>query len=117
MLIDACNLTYLPFVHSRFSPLTKEYERMNHFISKDLYLSSYLNSSGCRLVSHTRVDGITMFSFERTEELERLVEAYFSLDASVNPIKYDEAMKTLRTLAMGPKSRHENTFPPSRVAA
>ena len=57
-----------------------------------------------------------MFSFERTEELERLVEAYFSLNASVNPIKYDEAMKTLRTLAMGPKSRHENTLP-SFVAA
>lgn len=88
---------------------------MNLFVSKDLYLSSYLNSSGCRLHSHTRIDGITMFSFERTKELEQLVEAYFSLNASVNPLKYDEAMKVLRTLAMGPKSRHENTLP-SRVA-
>jgi hypothetical protein len=88
---------------------------MNNFISKDLYLSSYLSSSGCRLLSHTRIDGITMFSFERTKDLERLVEAYFSLNASVNPIKYDEAMKTLRTLAIGPKSRYENALP-SRVA-
>ena len=87
---------------------------MNDFISKDLYLSSYLSSSGCRLLSHTRIDGITMFSFERTKELERLVEAYFSLNASVNPIKYDEAMKTLRTLAIGPKSRCEGSLP-SRV--
>jgi len=84
---------------------------MNDFISKDLYLSSYLSSSGCRLISHTRIDGITMFSFERTKELERLVEAHFSLNASVNPIKYDEAMKTLRTLAIGPKSRYENALP------
>jgi len=52
-----------------------------------------------------------MFSFERTKELERLVEAHFSLNASVNPIKYDEAMKTLRTLAIGPKSRYENALP------
>jgi len=89
---------------------------MNDFISKDLYLSSYLSSSGCRLISHTRIDGITMFSFERTKDLERLVEAYFSLNASVNPIKYDEAIKVLRTLAIGPKSRCENTFH-SRVTA
>jgi hypothetical protein len=62
-----------------------------------------------------RIDGITMFSFERTKELEQLVGAYFSLNASVNPIKYDEAMKTLRNLAIGPKSRQENAFH-SRVA-
>jgi hypothetical protein len=57
-----------------------------------------------------------MFSFERTKELERLVEAYFSLNASVNPIKYDEAMRSLRTLAMGPKYRYESNLP-SRVTA
>ena len=89
---------------------------MNHFVSKDLYLSSYLSSSGCKLLSHGRVDGITMFSFERTKELERLLEAYFSMTPSVNPLKYDVAMKMLRTLAMGPKSRNEYTLP-SRVAA
>lgn len=89
---------------------------MNDFISKDLYLSSYLCSSGCELKSHVRVDGITMFCFARTKDLVRLVEAYFSLNASVNPIKYDEAMKTLRTLAMGPKHRNENPLP-SRVTA
>jgi hypothetical protein len=88
---------------------------MNNFISKDLYLSSYLSSSGCRLISHARIDGVTMFSFARTKELDRLVDAYFSLNASVNPIKYDEAMKALRTLAMGPKSRYESSLP-SQVA-
>ena len=88
---------------------------MKHFLTKDLYLSSYLSSSGCPLESHQRIDGITMFSFLRTRELDTLVESYFSLKASVNPIKYDEAMRTLRTLAIGPKSRNENTLP-SRVA-
>jgi hypothetical protein len=89
---------------------------MNHFISKDLYLSSYLSSSGCKLLSHTRVEGITMFSFDRTKELEQLLEKYFSMTPSVNPLKYDQAMRTLRTLAMGPKSRNEYTLS-SRVAA
>lgn len=88
---------------------------MSLFISKDLYLSSYLCSSGCHLESHKSDDGVTLFCFARTKELERLVEAYFSLSASVNPIKYDEAIKTLRNIARGPKVRHENTLP-SRVA-
>ena len=83
---------------------------MNHFVSKDLYISSYLCSAGCKLLSHTRVDGITMFSFERTKELERLLEAYFSMTPSVNPLKYDQAMRTLRTLTMGPKSNSENAL-------
>ena len=83
---------------------------MNQFVSKDLYLSSYLMCLGCRLQSHVRIDGVTMFSFERTKELEQYVEAYFSLDASVNPIKYDEAMKALRILVLGPKPRHQSTL-------
>jgi len=89
---------------------------MNHFVSKDLYLSSYLHSSGCTLLSHGRIDGITMFSFERTKELECLLEAYFSMTPSVNPLKYDQAMRTLRNLAMGPKASNENTLH-GRVAA
>lgn len=88
---------------------------MKHFLSKDLYLSSYLHCSNCELESYNRINGVTMFSFARTPELERLVESYFSSNPSVNPIKYDRAVSTLRTLAMGPKPRHENTLP-SRVA-
>jgi len=89
---------------------------MTKFVSKDLYISSYLYSAGCKLLSHARIEGITMFSFERTKELERLLEAYFSMTPSVNPLKYDQAMRTLRNLAMGPKSSSENTLH-GRVAA
>ena len=84
---------------------------MTYFLTKDLYLSSYLHSSGCHLESHSKVDGITIFSFLKTRELEKLVELYFSLKATVNPIKYDEAMRILRTLALGPKPRHESALP------
>jgi hypothetical protein len=88
---------------------------MKHFLSKDLYLSSYLHRSNCALESYNRINGVTIFSFARTPELERLVESYFSSDPSVNPIKYDRAMSTLRTLAMGPKPRYESTLS-SRMA-
>ncbi len=89
---------------------------MNEFVTKDLYLSSYLYCSGCKLTSHERVDGIAMFSFVRTADLENLVGKYFSAQASVNPLKYDEAMKVLRNLILGPKHKYENILP-SRVTA
>lgn len=89
---------------------------MNEFVTKDLYLSSYLLCSACELKSHERVDGIAMFSFVRTADLEDLVSKYFSAKASVNPLKYDEAMKTLRNLIMGPKPAYERTLS-SRVTA
>ena len=79
---------------------------MNHFLTKDLYISSYLISSGCPLVTHAQVDGVTMFSFARTDKLDELVESYFSLRALVNPVKYDEAIKSLRHLTMGPKQKN-----------
>ena len=83
---------------------------MEQFVTKDLYLASYLVSSGCPLGSNIKEDGITMFRFARTDELEELVESYFSLKASVNPIRYDEAIKSLRNLTLGPKRRQESTL-------
>ncbi len=89
---------------------------MNEFVTKDLYLSSYLLSSGCELKTHERANGITMFIFARTHDLDQLIGIYFSEQASVNPMKYDEAMKTLRNIAIGPKRTNERTLS-SRVIA
>ncbi len=89
---------------------------MNEFMTKDLYLSSYLLSSGCELKSHDRINGITMFSFIRSSELDELVREYFSSRAMVNPLKYDEAMKALRNMILGPKPTYERTLS-SRVTA
>jgi hypothetical protein len=83
---------------------------MNEFITKDLYLASYLSSLNCERKGHERVNGVTTFVFIRTPELDEFVGKYFSSSASVNPLKYDEAMKTLRTIAMGPKHNNERTL-------
>ncbi len=83
---------------------------MNELVTKDLYLASYLQSLNCKLSGHSRVNGVTMFAFERTPELDELVGKYFSASASVNPLKYDEAMKTLRAIAMGPKHNDTRTL-------
>ena len=83
---------------------------MEQFVTKDLYLASFLVSAGCLLDSHTRADGIVRFSFNRNHDLEELVASYFSMKASVNPIRYDEAIKSLRNLTLGPKRRQESTL-------
>lgn len=88
---------------------------MNPFLTKDLYFASYLYCCGCELDSVSKKDGITMFVFDRTSRLSELVEIYFSRNALVDPIKYDEALKTLRNLALGPKSVKRDL--PSLVAA
>ncbi len=83
---------------------------MNEFVTKDLYLASYLKSLNFDLSGYDRVNGVTMFAFVRTPELDTLVGKYFSSSASVNPLKYDEAMKTLRNIAIGPKRTNERTL-------
>ena len=77
---------------------------MNPFLTKDLYFASYLYCCGCKLDTVSKKDGITMFVFDRTSKLGEFVESYFSRNALVDPIKYDEALKTLRDLTLGPKS-------------
>jgi hypothetical protein len=77
---------------------------MNPFITKDLYFASYLHSRGCPLESHKTIDGVTFFQFRKTSLLDTLVQSYFASDASVNPLDYDRAVKSLRTLALGPKT-------------
>ncbi len=72
---------------------------MNEFLSRELYLSSYVLCSGCELTSHERVNGIAMFAFGRTAAVERLVGKCFSAKASVNPLKSGEAMKVPLTLS------------------
>ena len=83
---------------------------MEKFVTKDLYLASFLVSSGCSLESYMRADGIVRFSFNRNHDLDELVASYFSLKASVNPIRYDEAIKSLRNLTLGPKRQQEKTL-------
>jgi hypothetical protein len=88
---------------------------MNSFLTKDLYFASYLYCCGCELDSVSKKDGITMFVFDRTSRLSELVESYFSRNALVDPIQYDDALKTLRNLTLGPKSVRKDL--PSFVAA
>lgn len=71
---------------------------MQIFESKDFYLSSFLLCSGCNLVDTPAIHGVTTFMFEENEILNKLIKEFYSLKASVEPTKYANAIKTLKSL-------------------
>jgi hypothetical protein len=66
------------------------------FISKDFYLSAYLISSGFALKDHKREKGFTTFIFENSGKLQELVNQFYSLKAQTEPIKYSQAIRSLK---------------------
>lgn len=75
----------------------------NNYRTKDFYLCSFLIASGFRLLGHTKMAGLTLFEFEDTTELNNCVNDYYAFTASVNPISFGNAIRTLKSII------HSNT--------
>lgn len=75
----------------------------NNYETKDFYLTAYLMATGFTLREHSKTAGLTVFRFEQTAELDRAIENYYRFTASVEPITYGNAMRTLKTFI------HQNT--------
>jgi len=69
---------------------------MEIFESKDFYLSAFLIAEGFELADHKRSHGYTIFFFNGTEELNRLVKKFYSLKAVIEPIKFSQALRALK---------------------
>lgn len=68
------------------------------YTNKDFYLSAYLVAEGFELFSFNREHGLTQFHFEESEKLQKSLKKFFSLAATVEPVKYGNAIKSLKTL-------------------
>ena len=79
---------------------------MTKYSTKDFYLSAYLLALGHRLANHKREDGITLFEFDDTKELDDNVSEYYSLTASVNPVSYGNSIRTLKTILHSNENEH-----------
>ena len=77
---------------------------MQKYQSKDFYLSSFLLCAGCNLIDTPVSNGVTTFTFEEDEILNKLVQEFYSLRASVEPTKYANSIKTLKTILHNSKS-------------
>ena len=85
--------------------LTMNYE------TNDLYLSGYLVATGIPLKSHTSANGYTIFRFEETDKLKKLVDEYYLLNAVINPQRFGSALKNLKNiLYQGNNINHGNNY-------
>jgi len=65
---------------------------------KDFYLSAFLIADGFELADYFRENGFTTFIFYDSEELSEAVRKYHSLSSSIEPQRYGNAIKSLKTL-------------------
>jgi hypothetical protein len=78
---------------------------------KDYNLAAYLMVSGCSMTGFTRVDNLTMFEFAQTDRIADLVSQYYSLKATVNPLTFGNALRSIRTIIHSEKSKnHANNY-------
>lgn len=70
----------------------------NYYSNSDFYLSAYLLATGFKLIEHTRKQGRTTFVFEIKENIENAVTEYYSMNAKVEPMKYGNSIRSLKSI-------------------
>jgi len=68
------------------------------YSNEDFYLSAYLLTTGYKLIEHTRQKGLTTFVFESTDSIENAVNEYYSMNAKVEPMKYGNSIRSLKSI-------------------
>jgi len=68
------------------------------FETRDFYLAAFLIASNETLVSYNKVSRITVFGFQDSDELRSKTGQYFSTAATVEPIRFSNAIRNLKTL-------------------
>ena len=71
---------------------------MQTYSNADFYLSAYLLTTGYKLIEHTRKQGLTTFVFESTNDIHNDVAEYYTMNATVEPIKYGNSIRALKSI-------------------
>ncbi len=80
------------------------------FKTRDLYFAAFLVASGHTLKGHTQERGNTEFIFIQNNVLDKAVAAYNALSASVNPVAYANAIRTLKSVVVQNIYINENKY-------
>ena len=70
----------------------------NTYENRDFYLSAFLMASGLDLVEHRRQGPITIFRFNKNNEVKELVDQYYSMSGSVKPMQYGTYIRNLKSI-------------------
>jgi Domain of unknown function (DUF5659) len=69
---------------------------MNTYNTHDIYLAAFLLTSGIALAKHERKDGKSEFGFTQTKRVSELINSFYSINASVNPLNYAASLRNLK---------------------
>jgi len=79
--------------------------------SNDFYASAYLVASGIPLRDHFRSGQITTFIFDDSDQLQDLLNSYYSLQGAIIPVHYASALKNLKSIIHGAYiNKKSNTY-------
>ncbi len=77
--------------------------------NKDFYLSAFLITSGCSLVGTVKENSVTtLFEFNDTAQLQNLIKQYYSMTATVEPMAYGAAIRSLKSVIHATNSNSNN---------
>jgi hypothetical protein len=65
---------------------------------RDFYLASFLIAAGLKLQSHNKQNGNTVFNFKNDEMTTKAINSYYSMSASIEPMTYSNAIKSLKSI-------------------
>jgi hypothetical protein len=68
------------------------------FQTKDFYAASFIIASGCKLLNCEREKSFTVFNFEDTESLRKLVTAFYSMKATIEPMSFSQIIRSLKSV-------------------
>lgn len=72
-----------------------EIRKMN---TNDFYLASFLVATGIELQGHQKIEDKTKFWFENNPKTELKIKQYYSMNGSVEPVAYANAIKNLKSI-------------------
>lgn len=78
------------------------------YTTLDFYVAAYIMSSGIPLADNWREGHKTVFAFCENDTLDELVEEFYSLQASVEPMQYGNAIRNLKTIIHTQKSKTDS---------
>jgi hypothetical protein len=61
-------------------------------------MSAYLIASGCKLLGCEREKSFTLFNFEDTDSLQKLVTAFYTMKATIEPMSYSSVIRSLKSV-------------------
>jgi hypothetical protein len=76
--------------------------------TKDFYVSAYLLAMGHTLRSCERNGRVTTFVFEGSERLGADATKFYSMDNLVNPLKYAQSIRTMKSMLHANENENVN---------